>query len=115
MNPMELLGEGAAPDGAALKLTRRGNEYIIVANGKSLMSSRMHGSEEALAAFGCRRARTQERPCVLVGGLGMGFTLRAALDLLPKRATVVLSLIHISEPTRLLSISYAVFCLKKKK
>lgn len=91
MNPMELLGEGAAPDGAALKLTRRGNEYIIVANGKSLMSSRMHGSEEALAAFGCRRARTQERPCVLVGGLGMGFTLRAALDLLPKRATVVVS------------------------
>ena len=91
MNPMELLGEGATPDGTALKLTRRGNEYIIVANGKSLMSSRMHGSEEALAAFGCRRAQTQERPCVLVGGLGMGFTLRAALDLLPKRATVVVS------------------------
>ncbi len=55
------------------------------------MSSRMHGSEEALATFGCRRARTLEQPCVLVGGLGMGFTLRATLDLLPKDATVVVA------------------------
>ena len=68
-----------------MKLTRRGNEYIILANGKSLMSSRMHGSEEALATLACRRARTLEQPCVLVGGLGMGFTLRATLDCLPPR------------------------------
>jgi spermidine synthase len=74
-----------------MKLVRRDNEYIILANGRSLMSSRMHGSEEALAAFGCRWARTLARPCVLVGGLGMGFTLRAALDLLPPDAIVVVT------------------------
>ena len=55
------------------------------------MSSRMHGSEEALAAVACRRLRTVERPCVLVGGLGMGFTLRATLDLLPADAIVVVA------------------------
>ncbi len=91
MNPLELLGETQTADGADLKLARRGNEYIILANGKSLMSSRMHGSEEALAQFGCRRARALEQPCVLVGGLGMGFTLRATLDLLPRDAEVVVA------------------------
>src|SRR5437667_8463603 len=74
-----------------MKLMRRSNEYIILANGKSLMSSRMHGSEEALATFGCRRARTLDQSCVLVGGLGMGFTLRATLDLLPRTAIVVVA------------------------
>ncbi len=72
-------------------LVRRGDEYIILANGKSLMSSRMHGSEEALATFACRRTRTLERPTVLIGGLGMGFTLRATLDLLPEEAAVVVA------------------------
>jgi spermidine synthase len=91
VNPLELLGETRTSDGADLKLTRRGNEYIILANGRSLMSSRMHGSEEALAQFGCRRARALERPSVLVGGLGMGFTLRATLDLLPADAEVVVA------------------------
>lgn len=74
-----------------MKLTRRTNEYIILANGKSLMSSRMHGSEEALAAFACSRLRVAHRPCVLIGGLGMGFTLRATLDLLPRDAMVVVA------------------------
>src|SRR5437773_7141542 len=74
-----------------MTLTRRGGEYVILAGGKSLRSSAMHGSEEALATFTCRRVRTLERPCVLVGGLGMGFTLRATLDLLPPGATVVVA------------------------
>jgi spermidine synthase len=87
----ELLGETRTPDGEAMALTRRGSEYIILAGGKPLMSSRMHGSEEALATFTCRRVRTLERPCVLIGGLGMGFTLRATLDLLPSDATVLVS------------------------
>lgn len=91
MNPLELLGETQTADGADLKLARRGNEYIILANGKSLMSSRMHGSEEALAHFGCLKARTLEHPCVLIGGLGMGFTLRATLDLLPPGAEVLVA------------------------
>jgi spermidine synthase len=91
MRHLELLGEATAPDGTFLRLTRRGSEYIIFANGKSLMSSGMHGSEEALATFACHRARTMEEPCVLLGGLGMGFTLRAALDLLPPDATIVVA------------------------
>src|SRR5580704_11788663 len=91
MKPLELLGETLAPDGTDIKLTRRDNEYIILANGKSLMSSRMHGSEEALATLACRRARTLAQPSVLVGGLGMGFTLRATLDLLPPDAEVVVA------------------------
>jgi spermidine synthase len=87
----ELLGQARTPDGTEMTLTRRDNEYVILAAGRSLMSSRMHGSEEALATFTCRRIRTLERPCVLVGGLGMGFTLRATLDLLPRDATVVVA------------------------
>src|ERR1700722_8924561 len=70
---------------------RRGGEYVILANGKSLISSRMHGSEEALATLACRRARTIAEPSVLVGGLGMGFTLRATLDLLPPDSTVIVA------------------------
>jgi spermidine synthase len=91
MKPWELLGETRTPDGNALTLTRRDTEYVILANGKSLMSSRMHGSEEALAAFACLHVKTAAAPCVLVGGLGMGFTLRATLDLLPQDATVVVA------------------------
>jgi spermidine synthase len=74
-----------------MSLTRQGSEYMILASGKPLMSSRMHGSEEALAAFGCAEARERDEPCVLVGGLGMGFTLRATLDVLPPGAVVVVA------------------------
>jgi spermidine synthase len=88
---LELLGQAVSPDGTVMKLTRRDNEYIILANGKSLMSSGMYGSEEALATLACRRARTLEQPCVLIGGLGMGFTLRATLDFLPPDARVVVA------------------------
>ena len=91
MKPWELLGETRTPEGEQLTLTRHGTEYVILASGQTLMSSRMHGSEEALAAFGCARARTLEAPCCLVGGLGMGFTLRAALDLLPPDASVIVA------------------------
>jgi spermidine synthase len=89
VKPWELLGEARTPDGTDLRLTRHSSEYVILANGQSLMSSRMHGSEEALATLGCRRARLLDAPSVLIGGLGMGFTLRAVLDLLPARARVV--------------------------
>jgi spermidine synthase len=91
VKPLDLLGETVTPDGTDMKLVRRDTEFIILANGKSLMSSRMHGSEEALATFGCRWARTLEQPSVLVGGLGMGFTLRATLDLLSRDATVLVA------------------------
>jgi spermidine synthase len=90
MKPLELLGQASTPDGTDLTLTLRDREYLILANGKPLMSSRMHGSEQALATFACRGMRTPA-PCVLIGGLGMGFTLRATLDLLPHDATVVVA------------------------
>jgi len=87
----ELLGRTQGPDGSEMALTFRGGEYVILAGGRSLMSSRMHGSEEALATLTCRDVRTLDQPSVLVGGLGMGFTLRATLDLLPPHASVVVA------------------------
>lgn len=87
----ELLGEARMPDGTDIKLQRRDTEYVIFAGGKILMSSRMHGSEEALAAFACAQLSRRENARVLIGGLGMGFTLRATLDLLPSSATVVVA------------------------
>lgn len=91
MNPFEVLGQTISSDGTVTKLLRRGDDYSIVADGAVLMSSRMHGSEKALATFACQRAMTLKRPSVLIGGLGMGFTLRATLDLLPLNATVVVA------------------------
>jgi spermidine synthase len=91
VKPVELIGQALSRDGTVLKLIRRSDEYVILANGKSLMSSRMHGSEEALATFACRKAQQLKQPRVLVGGLGMGFTLRAALDILPPDAGVVVA------------------------
>ncbi len=95
MKPWELLGETRTPDGTLLSLTRRDTELVILAGGKILMSSRMHGSEEAMAEMALKGLRTASAPSVLIGGLGMGFTLRAALDLLPPDASVVVAeLIH---------------------
>jgi len=91
VKPWELLGETRTPDGSLMALMRRDREHVILANGKPLMSNLMHGSEEALASLACTRARTRPQPCVLVGGLGMGFTLRATLDALPADATVIVA------------------------
>ena len=91
MKPWEVLGETRTPDGTAMALTRRDKEFVILANGKSLMSSLMHGSEEALAALACPKVRRVEEPSVLIGGLGMGFTLRAALNLLPAGARIIVA------------------------
>lgn len=91
VKPWETLGEDQAPDGTRIVLARRDTEYVLLANGELLMSSRMHGSEEALATAACEAIAGRPRPRVLVGGLGMGFTLRAALDHLPPAATVVVA------------------------
>src|SRR5687768_12246353 len=91
MKAWEVLGQSSAPDGTDIQLRRRDGEYLILANGKPLMSSRLHGSEEALARLGCIRVRHVEQPRVLVGGLGMGFTLRAVLDVLPASAVVTVA------------------------
>jgi len=91
VKPFELLDQALSPEGAVIKLVRRDDEHLILVDGAILMSSRMHGSEDALATFTCKRVRTLPQPCVLIGGLGMGFTLRATLDLLPQHATVVVA------------------------
>jgi spermidine synthase len=70
-------------------LSRRGGEFEIRCNGWELMSSRAHCSEEALARLAC--AALPPAPRVLIGGLGMGFTLRTALDVLPASARVVVA------------------------
>jgi spermidine synthase len=87
----ELVGETRAPDGTNIRLTRHADEYLILANGKPLMSSRLHGSEDALATLACGHADVPDHPRVLVGGLGMGFTLRAVLDVLPPEAVVTVA------------------------
>ena len=91
MKPFELLGQTLSPDGTVMKLIRRSHEYIMLADGAILMSSRMHTSENELATLACQRARTLEKPSVLVGGLGMGFTLRATLDFLAPKASVIVA------------------------
>jgi len=89
--PWELLGQTSTQDGRDVRLTVRNNEYVILVDGETLMSSRMHGSEEALASVACSRIPTSAAPRVLVGGLGMGFTLRATLDRLPPDAIVTVA------------------------
>ena len=74
-----------------MRLTARDGEFVILVDGKTLMSSRLHGSEEALAMAACQPLAQLEHPRVLVGGLGMGFTLRATLDLLPPSASVTVA------------------------
>jgi spermidine synthase len=91
MKPWETLGRARLADGTELTLVRHPSEFAILVNGQTLMSSRMHGSEEALARLGCDRARTMRSPSVLIGGLGMGFSLRAALDTLPPTARVLVA------------------------
>jgi len=91
VKPWVRLGEGHAPDGTRLALMRRDQEFVISADGRLLMSSRMHGSEEALATQGCAHLNAMPRPRVLVGGLGLGYTLRATLDAVSSAATVVVA------------------------
>jgi spermidine synthase len=87
MKPWEIVDRTTAPDGAELVLARRDDEWVVRVAGRTLMSSRVHGSEEALAAIALRGL--ENRRAVLLGGLGMGFTLRAALDRLPTDARVI--------------------------
>lgn len=88
MKPWEKLARATAPDGEVLELRRRGHEYLIYAGGYDLMSSEDDTSSIALSKFGCAHVGAVKDPRVLIGGLGMGYTLRAALDLVGADATV---------------------------
>ena len=89
MIPWERLGTASVPGtDTEMQLHRRGEDYSIRVNGLELMTSRVHGSEESLAEFACDPIARRTRPVVLVGGLGMGFTLAATLARLGPDARV---------------------------
>ncbi len=91
MKPWEVLARASAPDGGEFVLHHRDGEFVIRVHGKELMSSRVHGSEEAMARLGCEGLGSTPDARVLVGGLGLGYTLRATLDALGPRARVVVA------------------------
>ena len=93
MIPWSLLDTAQIPGGGELRLKRRGTEFSITLGQNELMNSRRGGSEEALATITCARIQLCQRPQVLIGGLGMGLTFRAALAALgPDARTAVAGL-----------------------
>jgi spermidine synthase len=94
VRPWAVIERVESPDGA-LELRRRGSDdFLIALDGRVLMNSRAQRSEIALAELACRRLARAGAPRVLIGGLGMGITLRAALDALPPSAQVVVAELH---------------------
>lgn len=92
MKPWTQLDAAPLPGGGTLKLMRRGEaEFSITLGHNELMNSRLKGSEEALARLAIARIGQKARPRLLIGGLGMGFTLRAALAALPAEAEIVVA------------------------
>jgi spermidine synthase len=91
MVPRILIDTAEVPGGDSLRLFRRGDEFSIMLGANELMNSRLAGSEEALATLACDRLGGNPAPRLLIGGLGMGFTLRAALARLGPDATVMVA------------------------
>ncbi|MHA7968213.1 spermidine synthase [Rhizobium sp. CAU 1783] len=92
MLPWIQLDAASIPGGGGeLRLKQRGTEFSIMLGTNELMNSRLSGSEEALATLAWERIKERQRPHVLIGGLGMGFTLRAALSVLPADARITVA------------------------
>src|SRR3954465_12229716 len=91
MKPYERLAEARTPKGTVLSLYRHDGAYLIRADGVELMSTRRHLSEDRLAEVGCAAIRERPAARVLIGGLGLGFTMRAALRELREDAEVVVA------------------------
>ncbi|RWE79314.1 MAG: hypothetical protein EOS63_15970 [Mesorhizobium sp.] len=92
MIPWVQLDSARTPDGGQeLRLKQRGTEFSIMLGTNELMNSRLSGSEEALARLSCERIAGRKRPEILIGGLGMGFTLRAALAALDGDAALTVA------------------------
>lgn len=91
MLPWIQLDTATVPGGGDLRLMKRGDDFSIMSGRIELMNSRLSGSEKALATMSCARIAGRRTPSMLIGGLGMGFTLRAALTALgdDARVTVV--------------------------
>ncbi len=91
MLPRILIDTAKIPGGGELRLIQRGTEFSIMLGTNELMNSRLKGSEEALASLSCGKILPRAQPRMLIGGLGMGFTLRAALAQLPADASVTVA------------------------
>jgi spermidine synthase len=91
MIPREHIATAQIPGGEELRLFRHGDDFMIVLDRNELMSTRMSGSEEALATMTCDRLGEARAPHLLIGGYGMGFTLRAALGRLGTQARVTVA------------------------
>jgi len=89
MRRRELLASTTTPDGMRMTLSLLADDYYIEVDGQGLMSTRAPGSEKALANLAAQALTDNSHPRVLIGGLGLGFTLGAALDVLPRGASVV--------------------------
>lgn len=92
VKPTTELDRAKTPDGADITLSERDGVYAIRINGQSLMDSSATESERVLGVVGTDRAAAKPKPRILIGGLGMGFTLRSVLDHVPPNATV-----HVAE------------------
>jgi len=91
MIPWIELDRASLPQGGDLRLMRRGKEFSIKLGVAELMTSRLFASEEALATLAAARLTDRAKPRVLIGGLGMGFTLRAALSAFGAEARIVVA------------------------
>jgi spermidine synthase len=91
MIPWMELDRAALPQGGELRLMRRGHEFSIKLGVAELMTSRLFASEEALATLAAEKLNGRPKPRVLIGGLGMGFTLRAALSAFGPKAEIVVA------------------------
>ena len=92
MIPWTLIDTAPVPGGTGeLRLMRRGSEFAIKLGQNELMNSRLSGSEESLATIACEKLRNRKAPSILIGGLGMGFTLRAALATLGPEARITVA------------------------
>jgi spermidine synthase len=91
MIPWIELDRTALPQGGKLRLMRRGHEFSIKLGVAELMTSRLFASEEALATLAAEKLKDRTKPRVLIGGLGMGFTLRAALGAFGAHAEIVVA------------------------
>ena len=92
MKPYIKLAECKTPEGESLELIEHDGTYMICSQGEQLMTSFSHGSEETLAELACSPFRPVNQARILVGGLGMGYTLAAATTALPgKRAHFIVS------------------------
>ena len=91
MNPRVKIASTRTPDGSQVVLYKHAGDFLIEVNGQDLMHSRQHESEIELARLGCGHLTDHKAPNILIGGLGMGYTLRQSLDMLRPQARVMVA------------------------